>query len=216
MLDLLVKGGPVMIPIGLCALAATVIVIERLLFYRSIAKSDASLMLKLRPAVVDGNYEDAARICDASESPLARLARAGIDYRELEEADIKEAVMNAANREVPRVERYLSTLGTIANISTLLGLLGTVTGNIRAFGVLAATGAMGNPGLLAGAIAEALITTAAGLIISIPATIFYNYFVSRSNKTIVEMESSVGDLVLLIVARLGSEKKSRAGGSNAL
>jgi biopolymer transport protein ExbB len=119
----------------------------------------------------------------------------------MEEADIKEAVMNAANREVPRLERFIDTLGTIANISTLLGLLGTVTGNIRAFGVLAESGAMGNPALLAGAIAEALITTAAGLIVSIPATIFYNYFVTRANKTIVDLESSTSDLVLMIVAR---------------
>lgn len=201
MLELFVKGGPVMIPIALCALAATVIVVERFLFFRSLKKEDALLVPKLRAAVREGRFEEAAGLCDASASPTASLARAGLDYRDLEEADIKEAVMNAANREVPRLERFIDALGTVANISTLLGLLGTVTGNIRAFGVLAASGAMGNPALLAGAIAEALITTAAGLIVSIPATIFYNYFVSRANKTIVDLESSVGDLVLLIVQR---------------
>ncbi len=201
MFELLLKGGPVMIPIGLCALAATVIIIERLLFFRAVNRDDSRLLTAVRPVIARGGFEEAASLCDKSESPLARLLRAGIEYRGLSEGDVKEAVMNAANREVPRLERFITALGTIANISTLLGLFGTVTGNIRAFGVLAASGAMGNPALLAGAIAEALVTTATGLAVSIPAAIFYNYFVTRANKTIVEMESSVGDLVLVIVAR---------------
>ncbi len=213
MLELLMKGGPVMIPIALCALAATVIVVERFLFFRALRKEDAVLVPKLRTEVREGRFDVAAALCEASASPTATLVRAGLDYRDLEEADVKEAVMNAANREVPRLERFIDALGTIANISTLLGLLGTVTGNIRAFGVLAASGAMGNPALLAGAIAEALITTAAGLIVSIPATIFYNYFVARANKTIIELESSTSDLVLLIAARRSG---SQSGAARAL
>jgi len=201
MLDLLLKGGPVMIPIGLSALVATIIVVERFLFFRAVRKDDAILLQKTTPAVREGRFEDAAAFCESSSSPLARLLSAGIEQRDAPEADIKEAVMNAANREVPRLEKYISTLGTISNISTLLGLFGTVTGNIRAFGVLAASGAMGNPSLLAGAIAEALVTTAAGLSVSIPTIVFYNYFVSQANRTIVGMESSVGDLVILIAAR---------------
>jgi biopolymer transport protein ExbB len=211
MLELLMKGGPVMIPIALCAIAATVIVVERFLFFYSLRKEDDALMPKLRASVKGGRFDEAAAICDGSSSPFATLVRAGIDFRDMEESDIKEAVMNAANREVPRLERYITALGTIANISTLLGLLGTVTGNIRAFGVLAASGAMGNPALLAGAIAEALVTTASGLIVSIPATIFYNYFVTRANKTIVDLESSTGDLVLMIVARRSKRGEPEAG-----
>jgi biopolymer transport protein ExbB len=201
MLDLLIKGGPVMLPIVLCALGATVIVVERFLFFRSVRGEDAVLTAKLRPLVAKGAFDEAAAVCEKSDSPLARLARTGIEFCGLTEPDIKEAVLNAANREVPRIERYVGALGTIANISTLLGLLGTVTGNIRAFGVLAASGAMGNPALLAGAIAEALITTAAGLIVAIPVTVFHNYFVARANKLVVELESSVGDLILLILRR---------------
>jgi len=209
MLDLLIKGGPVMLPIVLCAVGATVIIIERFLFFRSVRREDAALTAKLRPLVEKGAFAEAVGACENSDSPLARLARTGIEFRGLAEPDIKEAVLNAANREVPRIERYVGALGTIANISTLLGLLGTVTGNIRAFGVLAASGAMGNPALLAGAIAEALITTAAGLIVAIPVTVFHNYFMARANNLIVELESSVGDLILLIVQR-------KAGGRDAL
>jgi len=201
MLDLLLKGGPVMIPIGLSALVATIIIVERFLFFHAVRKDDAILLQKTTPAVREGRFEEAAALCKSSSSPLARLLFAGIEQRSAPEADIKEAVMNAANREVPRLERYISTLGTISNVATLLGLFGTVTGNIRAFGVLAASGAMGNPSLLAGAIAEALVTTAAGLSVSIPTIVFYNYFVSQANQTIIAMESSVGDLVILIAAR---------------
>lgn len=198
MFDLLIKGGPVMLLIILCAVTATVIIVERFLFYRNTVKEDALLLARLKPLVRSGDYDTALQSCKNSDSPLARLASAGIEHRSLQQSGIKEAVLNAANREIPRLERYVGALGTIANISTLLGLLGTVSGNIRAFGVLSASGAMGNPSLLAGAIAEALVTTAAGLIVSIPALVFYNYFVSRSNKLIVDLESSVGDLVLLL------------------
>jgi len=200
MLDLFVKGGPVMYVIALCALAATVIIVERFLFFSAINKKQRDLLPRLQQLLKSGQYSQAEDLCKSSDVPLARLAGAGLEHRNLDEQAIKEAVMNAANRQVPRVERYISTLGTIANVSTLLGLLGTVSGNIRAFGVLAASGAMGNPSLLAGAIAEALITTAAGLIVSIPATVFYNYFVSRANSSIIDLESTVGDLVLLVLA----------------
>ncbi|MCA1948944.1 MAG: MotA/TolQ/ExbB proton channel family protein [Treponema sp.] len=201
MLDLFVKGGPVMYVIALCAMGATVIIVERFLFFASLAKKQKELLPRLRQLLKAGQFEQAEALCKSTDAPLAHLAGAGLEHRSLDELSIKEAVMNAANRQVPRVERYISALGTIANISTLLGLLGTVSGNIRAFGVLAASGAMGNPALLAGAIAEALITTAAGLIVSIPATVFYNYFVSKANSIVVDLESTVGDLVLLVVAR---------------
>ncbi|MCI6322251.1 MotA/TolQ/ExbB proton channel family protein, partial [Treponema porcinum] len=103
---------------------------------------------------------------------------------------------------VPRFEHLLTPLGTISNIATLLGLLGTVTGNIKAFGVLGAGGTMGDPAILAGAIAEALVTTVAGLIVSIPSVIFYNYFISRVNRRIAEMENNVTNVVIKLTGRV--------------
>jgi biopolymer transport protein ExbB len=190
-----------MIPIGLCAIAATIIIIERILFYASVKKGERDILPRIKASIDKGHYDEAAAICDTVESPVARLMKTGISYREYSEAAIKEAVTNQANREIPRLERYLSTLGTIANIATLLGLLGTVTGNIKAFGVLGDLGAMGNPALLAASIAEALVTTAAGLIVSIPAVVFYNYFIAEVNRMVTEMEASVSELVILLVAR---------------
>ncbi|MBN1615870.1 MAG: MotA/TolQ/ExbB proton channel family protein [Spirochaetales bacterium] len=200
MFSILVSGGPVMIPIALCALAATVIIIERLMFYKAIKKGQRDILPRIKSSIDKGHYDEAAAICDTVEGPVSRLMKTGIAYREYSEAAIKEAVMNQSSREIPRLERYLSTLGTIANIATLLGLLGTVTGNIQAFGVLGDMGTMGNPAVLARAIAEALVTTASGLIVSIPAIIFYNYFIAEVNRMITEMEASVSDLVLLLAA----------------
>lgn len=200
MFSILVSGGPVMIPIALCALAATVIIIERLMFYKAIKKGQRDILPRIKSSIDKGHYDEAAAICDTVEGPVSRLMKTGIAYREYSESAIKEAVMNQSSREIPRLERYLSTLGTIANIATLLGLLGTVTGNIQAFGVLGDMGTMGNPAVLARAIAEALVTTASGLIVSIPAIIFYNYFIAEVNRMITEMEASVSDLVLLLAA----------------
>lgn len=109
------------------------------------------------------------------------------------------AIGDAANMEIPRMERYLSFLGTIAHVTPLLGLLGTVTGNIRAFGVLGTVGAGGgDPAILARGISEALITTAAGIIVSVPAIGFYNYLVSRVNHSIIRLENRVNELVLYL------------------
>lgn len=200
MLAVLISGGPVMIPIGISAMIATIIIIERLFFYMAINKGQRDLLPRIRASIDKGHFDEAAAICDTIESPVSRLMKTGISCRDYSEAAIREAIMNQANREIPRLERYLSTLGTIANIATLLGLLGTVTGNIKAFGVLGGMGAMGNPALLAASIAEALVTTAAGLIVSIPAVIFYNFFIAEVNRMVTEMESSVSDLVLLLVS----------------
>ncbi|MBQ8211970.1 MAG: MotA/TolQ/ExbB proton channel family protein, partial [Treponema sp.] len=90
---------------------------------------------------------------------------------------------------------------TIANISTLLGLLGTVTGNIKAFGVLGAGGTMGDPALLAGAIAEALVTTVAGLCVSIPSLIFNNFFISQVNHKIIEMQTIVTQIIFKVLGK---------------
>jgi len=202
MLNVLISGGPVMIPIGLCAVIATILIIERILFYGATKKGERDLLPRLRSSIAKGHYDEAAAICDTVDSPVSRLMKTGIENRQFSDALVKEAVMNQANREVPRLERFLSTIGTIANISTLLGLLGTVTGNIQAFGVLGDMGTMGNPAMLASSISEALVTTAAGLIVSIPTVVFYNYFIAEVNRMVTEMEASVSDLVLLI----GAEK----------
>src|SRR5574344_2205307 len=185
-----------MIPIILCAVAATFIIIERCVYYSSIKKRDAKLRADLNSVLVTHDYSAAEVACIAAGTPTAQVLRKALSVRKLQEADAKEMIESEMEAVVPQYEHLLSLLGTIANISTLLGLLGTVTGNIKAFGILGGGASMGDPALLAGSIAEALVTTVAGLCVSIPAVIFHNYFVSRVNKRIVEMESVVTSVVL--------------------
>jgi biopolymer transport protein ExbB len=198
MLDILVKGGPVMIFIGICALASGVIIIERLLYFASIKKEYAALIPNLQKLISENKFREAEALCAASFSPLAKLTKRGLECFHKGDQFAKETIQFAASREIQRFEHFIPALETIANISTLLGLLGTVSGNIQAFGILADSGIIGNPSLLAGAIAEALITTAAGLIVSIPTSIFHNYFVTKANYFITETESSMGELLLLM------------------
>ncbi len=196
--SLLQDGGIILIVILSLSLAAGAIIIERLLYFRRIRVDEESLLTRLKAAMQKGHYEEALSICDSNPSPISNLMKVGIESRHLAPADIRDLVVSAANMEIPKLERSLSALGTIAHITPLLGLLGTVTGNIEAFGVLGEFGAVGDPGLLASGIAEALITTAAGLIVSIPAIVFYNHLVSRVNHIIIRLENRVNELVLFL------------------
>ncbi len=199
MLTLIDRGGIILIVIIALSIVAIAIIVERLLYLRKLRMDEGVVLNRLKIAVSKGHYEEALAICEASPSPITNLSRVGIEHRDYPEEVIKAMITDAANLEIPRMERFLSTLGTIAHIAPLLGLLGTVTGNIRAFGVLGEFGALGgNPAILARGIAEALITTAAGIIVSIPAISFYNYLVSKVNHLIIRIENRVSELVLML------------------
>ena len=188
-----------MIFIILLSVVAAAIIIERLLFFRRIRSDEKKVLENVRGALEQNHFYEAVAICEGDPSPISNLMKVGIEHRFYSQSEIKDAIMGAANLEVPRLERYISVLGTIAHIAPLLGLLGTVTGNIDAFGILGSGGgAVGDPSKLASGISEALLTTAAGLIVSIPATVFYNHLVERVNHIILRMENSVNELVLLL------------------
>lgn len=195
MISLLKSGGILMIPLAMCALCATFIIFERLFYFVSVRRRDASLTVTLNQLLPKLDYNGAIRACTAADTPTSLVIRKAIECRRLSESEIQDIASSEAGVVIPRYEHLLTPLGTIASISTLLGLLGTVTGNIQAFGVLSQGGTMGDPALLAGAIAEALITTATGLVISIPSVIFHNYFVSETNKSIARMEATVTQLI---------------------
>jgi len=198
MLEMFQKGGPVMYFILLCSLVAAIIIIERLIFFRRIRVDEDSLIRRLKAALEKGHADEALAICESHPCPITNLMRAGIDNRREPKQVIREAILDAANLEIPRLERFLSTLGTVGNLATLLGLLGTVTGNIKSFGVIGQLGVVGDPGLLARGIAEALLTTAFGLIVAIPVIFFYNFLVTKVNNVITRLESRVNQLVALL------------------
>ncbi len=198
MFEVLKSGGVLMIPIFACAVLATFIIIERMIYFYAIGKNRTRVSDEIINLVKKRNFEGAMEYCRAINTPLTHILKKAIECRKFPVGEIREAVTNEATHQLPKLERFITPLGTIANIATLLGLMGTVTGNIQAFGVLGAGGSMGNPEILAGAIAEALVTTAAGLAVSIPALIFHNYFVSRINRRMIEMEYTASELIVIL------------------
>lgn len=202
MFNLIKSGGILIIPIILCGIAATYIIIERLIYFKNLRKADGVLKEQLKEVLLKKDYDAVQALCIAAETPFAQVVRKAVSVRILEDSYLKEIVETEMEAVIPQYEHSLTLLGTIANISTLLGLFGTVTGNIKAFGVLGAGASMGNPAVLAGAIAEALVTTAAGLFVAIPSMIFSNYFTRLVNKEIVILESSVTEVVLKLTGHL--------------
>lgn len=201
MFSVLVSGGILMIPICLCAIVATYIIFERFVFFSSMKKRDSVLFSRIDSLIMKRDFDQSIAFCEEVNTPTSVLLQKVLKYRNYPDDDIHEAVEMESTRQITYVEKHLSSLNTIASISTLLGLLGTVIGNIRAFGVLGTSGSMGNPALLANSISEALVTTAAGLVVSIPSTIFYNYFVSQVNTTITLMETTVTELTIRLSGR---------------
>lgn len=196
MFDILKSGGILMIPILLCGVFATFIIVERLTYFISMKKKTKNFHNSIEEPLNRKAYGEVLEICKNTDIPEATIIGKAVYFRNTPISIQKEAVNAEIDRQIPKLEKFLTSLGTIANISTLLGLLGTVTGNISAFGVLGEGASMGNPALLAGSIAEALVTTASGLAISIPALIFHNYFVAKVDKTLSSIDASVTDLQL--------------------
>ncbi len=198
MLDFIVKGGIILWIIMALSVVGLAIIIERILYFRSIRTDEEKLFQRVKASVEKGHFDEALSICDNNESPLSALIKVGIEYRAYPESAQKEVLKDAAAQEVPRLERNVSTLGTIAHIAPLLGLLGTVTGTMKAFGVLGRFGSVADPSILAKGISEALITTVGGIVVAVPAVIFYNLLVTKVNLILLKMENQVTALVMMI------------------
>jgi len=203
MLQILIKGGWLMIPLGTCSILALAIIIERFISLGMMERK-ANRFIETMLGILKGNddrkLDKITALCEMTPSPLARILQAGIERKDRDRIEIKEAVEDAGYSEAPYLEKNLRILGTVVTISPLLGLLGTVMGMIKAFNVIAVQG-VGQPGALAGGIAEALITTAVGLSIAIPGLIFYNYFTHRTDKLIRKLENASGELLESLTRR---------------
>lgn len=201
MFDVLLKGGPILWVILLLAVPVIAILVERLLYFRRIAADEDKLFARVKGAIEKGHYDEALAICDTVEAPLAGLIRAGVEFRALPEAELKEAIRDAALRELPQIERTIGVVNVIGNISPLMGLLGTVSGIISSFNVLGSFGAVSDPSVLAKGISEALLTTAAGIVIAVPAMIVYAWLSGKANAVIARLEGQSNDMVRLITKK---------------
>lgn len=196
-LELMKAGGWLMWPILACSLVAMTIILERLWSLRRRRVMPANLMERVWQWQRDQALTPERIHSLAQGSPLGRLLSAGLVNRHHSRDVMKEAINDVGRQVVADLERYLNTLGTIAAVSPLLGLLGTVFGMIDIFTVIIDAG-VGNPGILAGGISEALITTAAGLTVAIPSLMFHRYFDGLVNRYALAMEEQALNLVEVI------------------
>ncbi|MBI4335801.1 MAG: MotA/TolQ/ExbB proton channel family protein [Candidatus Omnitrophica bacterium] len=190
--------------IFLCSVVTLAVVIERFLQLRKARIDTDKFMGEISNLLKRNRIMESIDMCNQTPGPISQVVKAGILKHDRSKPEIREAIEDAAVGEIPVLEKNLSMLATVAHIAPLLGLLGTVTGMVKAFQVIEqkATALQPvNPKDLAGGIWEALLTTVFGLCVAIPTYVAYNFFVTKVNGFILEMEKSTTDLVNLLVSR---------------
>ncbi len=209
MYELFLKGGIIMYPIAFCSILALGIFLERLWNLRERKIIPKDFLIEVEDLINRRKIHEALILCRRDRSSMANIIFEGIrNFNQGREA-VKDTVEGIGRQEAAKLERYVGVVGTVASVSPLLGLLGTVTGMIKAFNVISVQG-VGNPGSLAEGISEALITTAAGLIVAIPAYVMYRYLISKVDRIILTMEKYSMHLVDLL------EEKGRTASEESM
>jgi len=194
LIDYYVKGGVTMHPMLLCSIAGLIVIIERGIVLHRVKVNTAQVFGAVRAALLQHDLKGAIAVCDKNPSPISDTLRAGLLRFGKPAAEIEKAIESVALHQISKLERGLWILATVANVAPLFGFLGTVTGMIKSFAVLAEIG-MGNPKAVAAGISEALITTAYGLFIALPVQAAFNYFTSRITSFALDMETSSAMLI---------------------
>lgn len=201
-------GGPVMWPLLVFSMLSVVFIIERWLALRRAKINVNEFLAKTRKElIVNRSVKNAIKVCEDYRGPVASILKAGLLKYGQPREDVEKTIENAALYEMGRLEKNLVWLASIANVAPLLGFFGTVVGMIRSFEALAEAG-LSNPGLVAAGISEALITTAAGLFVAIPAQLAYNFFMSRINTFVRDIETSSN----MLIETFGEMKRSGIAG----
>lgn len=196
--EILAQGGVLMIPLFLLSILAIYVIAE---CWRTLenSKMDIAAMLNnIESLLKSGSQQRAIQYCEEFDKPLARILKSGIRRLGRPIRDIEESIRNAGKKEIYMLEKRMNWLATIAGVAPLIGFTGTVTGMIRAFMDIQSLQGNVNPSVLAGGIWEALITTAAGLIVGIIAYGFYNFLLGKINRMIFELENASADFIDLL------------------
>jgi biopolymer transport protein ExbB len=196
-IGILIKGGPVMVPLLACSVLSLTVVIERVIFWRR-ARSRAPVE-ELLQLVERREFAKATELGRNLDLPAARVLIAGLEHRN---PSLAKALEVAAQAEIQVLKKRLTILDTIITLAPLLGLLGTITGMISSFGIMSEAG-LGQPHAVTGGVAEALIATAAGLLIAILTLVPYNYFSNRAERELEEIEYYGSRLELLLAEQEG-------------
>ena len=202
--ELLRQGGPMVWVLLLVSAFGVTAFLERLLYYHRAQINASEFMAGVRTVLKNDNVVEAVAICDATPGPVARMAKLGILNREQTHDRLKELLDDHSRAEVPRLEKRLNMLGTIAQIAPLLGLLGTVLGFIKIFQGVWLKGNWVLANDLAGGIWQGLVCMALGLAIAIPCTIAFNYLVGRKDDIALDIEKSNAELLNILAFELAS------------
>lgn len=192
-------GGWLMVPLLICSLVSAAIIIERTIVLNKSKSNTRHLMMKLQSLLSKGLLDEAADLCSESKGSVAKVLKQGILRSHMKKDEILLAIENAGKEQVFTLEKNMGVLATIAGVAPLIGFLGTVTGMIKAFMEIERLSGNVNASVLAGGISEALLTTAAGLVVGIPTFIFYNYLQTKVQRNVHEMETSSSELIELLM-----------------
>lgn len=196
--EITMKGGWVMIPIGLLSVLAVYIFVERYLVIRKAMAEDLSFMNRVKEFIHEGKIEAAIRLSQSTNSPVSRMIEVGISRIGRPMSDVNIAIENVGRLEIYKLERGMATLAAAAGAAPMLGFLGTVLGMIRAFYDMSIASGTIDIGLLSNGIYTAQVTTAAGLIVGIPAYFFYNILVSRIQTVVFILETTASEFLDLL------------------
>jgi biopolymer transport protein ExbB len=211
LIDFLVAGGPLMIPLGICSVVALAVILERAINLRRRKVLVPEIVRLVETIRGPGDMSLTLAILEKNPGSFANVVRVAIENRELPMEEIRNLVGDQGRREAKKVEKGLVALEAIAGVAPLLGLLGTVIGMIRVFRVIALVG-VGNANALSGGISQALITTAVGLSVAIPALVAYHYFSSRATEIVTDMEHLASLLLLKLRGIQNEELTARSAG----
>jgi biopolymer transport protein ExbB len=197
-IEYLQKGGLLMWPILICSIISIAVFAERLFYLHRATIHVGEFLKGLANLIKRRNFAEALHESAGTPGPVARVIHAAIIRHDLPRGELREIVREAGQLEVPRLERFLGVLATLAFLTPLLGLLGTVAGMIEAFGVIAANGGYATVTELSAGIYKSLLTTAAGLVVATPTFVAYSYLSSRVNTMMHDMERAGIEIVHLL------------------
>ncbi len=204
-MDLFKDGGLMMWPLLICSILGLAIIIVKFVTLTMAGSESRKLLTQVNALLEDANIPQAREVCEQTKGPVAVILLAGLKKVDQGAERVISAIENAGTIELSFLERGLVALATISTVAPLIGFLGTVAGMIQAFGAIEAYGEV-DATLVAGGIKVALITTASGLAIAIPINIMHNYFVTRVDKMIIDMEESSENIVDTVYAMEHSAK----------
>ena len=210
-LELFLKGGMVMWPILICSMVTVTVIIEKYVLLAQSKVDPKQLMAKIKSALSRNDVVSAVDACNKVKAPVSNILKHGVLNYKYGHAIVKESIEAAGKEEVFHMEKRLSVLANMAGTAPMLGFLGTVTGMISVFHTIEQLGGNVNASVLAGGIWEAMLTTAFGLLVGIPALYFYNFFVGKVNRFIFEIENSAEEFLNLVKTGQLEESPSEPG-----